>query len=90
MTTVINFNILNFIGLNPRQTTPFNRAAFNEQHRAPSGMSDVIIDVTPSGDPAIDPSRVLAHNKQPRITYNRRGNPVNYDNEKGSLVDSYA
>lgn len=90
MTTVINFNILNFIRLNPRQSTPFNSASFHEQNRGPSGMRDVIIDVTPSGGPAFDPSSILAQNQQPRITYNRRGNPVTYDYENGSLVDSYA
>ncbi len=105
MTTVINFNLLNFFGPGSDNHATHDarintRSSGQQQNR--SSQEGRIIDVTPRERGANvrekRPLPVVIHSNQipsivPRamaaMTYDRRGNSVQYAFQKGQHIDSY-
>lgn len=104
MTTVINFNLLNFVRLQQNSVT-VNSEVHAHAHYSQNGKnidpgqepSDVVIDITPY-KPALADTR-LAHQRRTlreipvtsRVDnlYNRSGRVIQNNDSKGLLIDSY-
>lgn len=104
MTTVINLNFLNFFGPgadnHAAHDTRLNTRSSGQQHNS-SSQEGRIIDVTPRSTNQREsrPVPVAANSDQIKritpqamaaMTYDRRGNSVQYAFQKGQYIDSYA